>query len=148
MSTPQSTTPQPTTLAATPQATSLTAENLSLAYTGQPVVQDLTLELPAGQITMVIGANGSGKSTLLRGLAGRLAPAAGAVLLDGTDLHDWSADEVARALGLLPEPLEAAGGRSVRDLVARGRAPEGDAGTGWTEDDDDAVDHALAATHC
>ncbi|WP_372697300.1 SIP domain-containing protein [Arthrobacter sp. JSM 101049] len=128
--------------------TTLKAENLSLAYSGHPVVQDLTLDLPAGQITMVIGANGSGKSTLLRGLAGRLAPAAGAVLLDGTDLHDRPADEVARALGLLPEPLDAAGGTTVRELVARGRAPEGGAGAGWTQDDDDAVDRALAATHC
>ncbi len=60
--------------------------DVSFAYGREPVLAGVSLALPEGGITVVIGPSGSGKSTLLRLLAGLLAPAAGAVLFDGRDV--------------------------------------------------------------
>ncbi|WP_460369416.1 ATP-binding cassette domain-containing protein, partial [Actinocorallia lasiicapitis] len=61
----------------------LRADGLSLGYGDRPVVDGLDLAVPPGRITAIVGANACGKSTLLRALARLLAPAAGAVTLDG-----------------------------------------------------------------
>jgi len=60
--------------------------DVAFAYGREPVLSGLSLTLPEGGITVVIGPSGSGKSTLLRLLAGLLAPASGAVLFDGQDV--------------------------------------------------------------
>lgn len=101
----------------------LRARQLRLAYGDRVVVRDVDLHVPTGQVTVIVGANGSGKSTLLRGLARLLAPAGGAVLLDGQDLRRTPTRKVAQRLGLLPQAPSAPEGITVADLVARGRAP-------------------------
>src|SRR5436309_3579132 len=60
--------------------------DVDFAYGREPVLDGVSLALPEGGITVVIGPSGSGKSTLLRLLAGLLAPASGAVLFDGRDV--------------------------------------------------------------
>src|SRR5690625_2468522 len=101
----------------------LRAAALSLAYDGRRVVTDLDLTVPPGAVTVVVGANGCGKSTLLRGLSRLLRPAAGAVLLDGRDLRELPARQVARTIGILPQSPTAPEGITVADLVGRGRHP-------------------------
>ena len=61
----------------------LAATDLGLGYGDRRTVSDLTVEIPAGRVSVIIGANGCGKSTLLRGLARLLPPSGGAVSLDG-----------------------------------------------------------------
>ncbi|CAH0171334.1 Ferric enterobactin transport ATP-binding protein FepC [Microbacterium sp. Bi128] len=78
----------------------LRAEAVSLAYDARPVVEDLTLAIPPGRISVIVGANACGKSTLLRALARLIAPSAGTVLLDGADIRSRPTAEVARRLGL------------------------------------------------
>ncbi|MET1036017.1 MAG: SIP domain-containing protein [Arthrobacter sp.] len=124
----------------------LEARSLTLSYDAAKVVEDLTLELPAGEVTMIVGANGCGKSTLLRGLARLLKPAGGSVLLDGRDIRESPARDVARVLGLLPQAPVAPDGISVRELVGRGRYPHQGWFRRWSADDDAAVDRALHAT--
>ena len=51
-------------------------DHVSFAYTGPDVVKDICVEIPAGQVTAIVGANGSGKSTLLK-LIDRLYPGEG-----------------------------------------------------------------------
>ncbi|SDL71290.1 ABC transporter ATP-binding protein [Tessaracoccus oleiagri] len=124
----------------------LEARELTLGYGGAPIVTDLSLELPAGAVTALIGPNGCGKSTLLRGLSRLLRPAGGQVLLGGRDLQDFSARELARRLGLLPQAPITPGGITVGELVALGRAPH----QGWfsrsSTEDRRAVEAALEAT--
>lgn len=124
----------------------LESRNLTLAYDQRTVVQDLTLRLPEGKVTIIVGANACGKSTLLRGLARLLKPAGGSVLLDGKDIHRQSTREVARVLGLLPQSPAAPEGITVAELVGRGRYPHQGWFRQWTREDDDAVNTALAAT--
>ena len=55
------------------------------AYGRKPVLADLTLDVPAGQTTVLLGRNGAGKSTLLKLAMGLLAPDAGTVRVLGLD---------------------------------------------------------------
>jgi iron complex transport system ATP-binding protein len=124
----------------------LESRNLTLAYDQRTVVQDLTVRLPEGKVTIIVGANACGKSTLLRGLARLLKPAGGSVLLDGKDIHRQSTRDVAKVLGLLPQSPVAPEGITVAELVGRGRYPHQGWFRQWTTADDDAVNAALAAT--
>lgn len=124
----------------------LNAKDLTLAYDNRTVVEDLTVELPEGKVTVVVGANACGKSTLLRGLARLLKPASGTVLLDGKDIHSLSTRAVAKTLGLLPQTPVAPDGIAVADLVGRGRYPHRGWFRSWTPDDDDAVAAAMRVT--
>ena len=124
----------------------LAAERLTLGYGDRKVVRDLTVTIPTGRVTVVVGANACGKSTLLRGLARLLAPSDGAVLLDGKDITSLATRDVARILGLLPQSPIAPEGITVADLVGRGRYPHQGWFRQWTPDDDAAVADALAQT--
>ena len=125
----------------------LSAENLAVGYPGgKPVVDNVSLEIPAGDITVMIGANGSGKSTLLRTLAGALAPLSGRALLDGQPVDGLARREVARALSLLPQTPSAPEGLTIRQLCDFGRSPHRGMLGRARPDDAAAIDHALDAT--
>ncbi|WP_081747469.1 ABC transporter ATP-binding protein [Arthrobacter sp. Br18] len=126
--------------------TTLEAQSVTLAYNERIVVDGLSVTLPAGRITVIVGANASGKSTLLRGLARLLKPTSGTVLLNGEDIHSLPTRSVARTLGLLPQTPVAPDGISVTDLVGRGRYPHQGWFRQWKPGDDAAVAAALEAT--
>lgn len=128
------------------RAATLSASGLSLAYGERHIVENLDVELPAGKVTIIVGANACGKSTLLRGLARLLKPGAGVVHLNGTDIHKVPTRELARELGILPQTPTAPDGISVADLVGRGRSPHQGWFRQWTSGDDDAVAAALNVT--
>lgn len=124
----------------------LAASGLSLGYDNRLVVDDLTVTIPTGKITVIVGANACGKSTLLRGLARLLSPRSGVVLLDGADIARRATKDVARVLGLLPQSPVAPDGITVTDLVGRGRYPHQGWFRQWTPQDDAAVADALDVT--
>jgi iron complex transport system ATP-binding protein len=124
----------------------LRAAGLRLAYGDRVVVPDLSLLVPPGRITVIVGANACGKSTLLRALARLLAPRSGQVLLDGRSVHTLPTRAVARELGLLPQAPVAPDGLTVLDLVTRGRSPHQSWWRQWSSADEQAVTSALRAT--
>ncbi|MGZ4475710.1 MAG: ABC transporter ATP-binding protein [Nocardioides sp.] len=124
----------------------LVVERASLSYGDRPIVTDLSLALPEGQVTVIVGANACGKSTLLRALARLLRPAGGQVLLDGRDVHTIPTRQLARRLGLMPQAPIAPEGIVVADLVARGRHPHQGLFGRWSAADDAAVAAAREAT--
>ena len=81
----------------------LRAEGLRLAYDGRVVVDELSVSIPDGGFTIIVGPNACGKSTLLRGLSRMLKPRAGTVYLDGAAISSQPSKQVARRLGLLPQ---------------------------------------------
>ncbi len=124
----------------------LSAEALTLAYGARTIVEGLSVGIPPGRITAIVGPNGCGKSTLLRALARLIAPREGQVVLDGKALHGRPSKEVARTLGLLPQSPTAPEGIAVADLVGRGRHPHQRPLARWNEHDYEVVAASLAAT--
>lgn len=124
----------------------LSTERIDASYGGLLVLRDLTISIPTGEITAIVGANASGKSTLLRALARLLKPTAGVVCLDGADIHGQSTRSVAVRLGLLPQSPRAPEGVVVGDLVRRGRYPHQRLFDQWSKADEQAVARALELT--
>jgi phospholipid/cholesterol/gamma-HCH transport system ATP-binding protein len=60
--------------------------NLVKSFNGQKVLDGINLEMPTGQITVVIGKSGVGKSVLLKHIIGLLKPDFGQILVDGQDI--------------------------------------------------------------
>jgi iron complex transport system ATP-binding protein len=124
----------------------LSASHLRLAYDRLQVADDLSVEIPPGKITVIIGANACGKSTLLRALARLLRPKGGIVHLDGHDIQRLPTREVASRLGILPQAPIAPDGIKVVDLVARGRYPHQKWFRQWSDEDEEAVAEAMLVT--
>ncbi|MET8835494.1 ABC transporter ATP-binding protein [Micromonospora sp. NPDC004540] len=129
-----------------PDTSRLVGEALTLGYDRRTVAEDLTVAVPDGSFTVIIGPNACGKSTLLRALARLLRPTRGTVLLDGADIHRRPARQVARTLGLLPQSAVAPDGLTVGELVSRGRYPHQGLLRQWSREDERVVDQAMADT--
>jgi iron complex transport system ATP-binding protein len=142
MTAPRMTSPHETTA----PTSRLGAEGVTVGYGGEPVVRDLTLDLPDGLVTTVVGPNGCGKSTLLRTLARLLKPGGGRVRLDGEAIDAASTREVSRRLALLPQSPVAPDGLLVRDRGGRGRHPHQRWFRQWSPDDEQVVEAALRMT--
>lgn len=126
----------------------LTARNLRLAYDKRVVVDDLSIDVPDGGFTIVVGPNACGKSTLLKALSRTLKPASGQVLLDGEPIDSYRSKAVARQLAMLPQSPIAPEAITVRDLVGRGRYPHQHLLQQWSHEDELAVADALSSTGC
>ena len=83
----------------------LRADNLLKSYNGRPVVDGLSLEVPAGEIIGLLGPNGAGKTTTFRMIAGLEKPDGGRLELNGMDISQKTASERA-ALGIAYLPQE------------------------------------------
>ena len=99
----------------------LTIENLEVYYGDAPALRDVSLVLPEGEITGILGANGAGKSTLLKAVAGHLRPRGGTILLDGERIDRLAPYEIAdRGVALVPEGRRVFPTLSVHDNLAVG----------------------------
>lgn len=130
----------------TSSETRLGAAHATIGYGQRAVSSGLSIDIPDGSFTAIIGPNACGKSTLLRALARILTPSAGEIVLDGRAIGRYKSKEVARRLGLLPQTSLAPDGIRVADLVARGRAPYQSLIQQWRPTDEQAVREAMAAT--
>ena len=97
----------------------LTVRNLFVTRGGRPVLRDITLNVPPGEITALLGANGAGKSTLVLTMAGVLPAQRGEIFCDGVQLLGQSPDAVRRhGVALVLEGHPVLTGLSVRDNLA------------------------------
>jgi len=77
--------------------------NLTFAFGDRTILRDISVRIPAGQTTAIVGVTGSGKSTLI-GLIARLhEPPAGTVLVDGRDVRKWPLATLRSAIGFVPQ---------------------------------------------
>ena len=95
---------------------------LTAGYGGQSILQGVSLTVPAGAVTVILGPNGCGKTTLLRVLARQVRPTGGAVRLDGRPLDHYGRREFARKVAFLPQSRPVPG-ITVGALSAHGRFP-------------------------
>lgn len=124
----------------------LRGENLTLGYGKNIIARDLTVAIPDGHFTAIIGPNGCGKSTLLRTLSRLMTPVEGSVFLDGEQIQRFPSKEVARRIGLLAQNATTPGDITVLELVSRGRYPHQPLFTRWRKEDEEAVNRAMRAT--
>ncbi|GGJ05508.1 ABC transporter ATP-binding protein [Paenibacillus hunanensis] len=125
----------------------LEAKELTVTYGQAPVIENLNLTIPTGQITVLIGSNGCGKSTLLRTMARLLKSRSGSVLLDGQDIAHLPTKEVSRRMSILPQGPSAPEGLTVNQLVRQGRYPHQGWLKQWSREDEQMVQRALDATN-
>jgi iron complex transport system ATP-binding protein len=124
----------------------LQARSVTLRYDKRTISTDLSVTIPEGGFTVIVGANACGKSTMLRGLSRLLKPLEGEVVLDGRKIETLPARELARKVGLLPQSATAPSGITVADLVSRGRFPHQSFLRQWSVADEIAVGKAMQAT--
>ena len=79
-------------------------DGLSVNYGAVEALKNVSLDVPPGRVTAVIGANGAGKSTLMRTLAGLEKPLAGQVLFNDEDITGGKPEDIVRrGIALVPE---------------------------------------------
>jgi branched-chain amino acid transport system ATP-binding protein len=89
---------------------------LTVARAGRPVVHEVTLAIPPGEVTALLGPNGAGKSSLVLAVAGVLRPVAGAVMLGDRDLAGRRPEAIRGAgVAVVPEGRRLLSDLSVQD---------------------------------
>jgi iron complex transport system ATP-binding protein len=99
----------------------LRLHDVAVALGGRDVVREVTAEVAAGELIVVVGPNGAGKTTLLRAIAGLIAPRTGTVRVLGRDPLRAPRRTIARELAYLPQQYELAFPFAVEEVVLLGR---------------------------
>ncbi len=82
----------------------LVLDKFTVARNGRPVVRDVDLSIPPGEVTALLGPNGAGKSSLVLAVAGVLRPESGTVKLGEQDLMGRRPEKIRRAgVAVVPE---------------------------------------------
>lgn len=97
-------------------------KNLSFGYRGHSIFENVSLNIPENQLTVIVGKNGCGKSTLLKLIGGILMPQQGTIKVLGKDLKELSIPEKARMVGFLAQSHNPVFPFTVEDVVLTGRA--------------------------
>jgi iron complex transport system ATP-binding protein len=86
-------------------------------------LRNVSIDVPLGSFTGLLGPNGCGKTTLLKLLAGILTPHQGAVTLNGHSLRQLTRRETARRIAIVPQETHPAFDYTVMEMVLMGRHP-------------------------
>jgi osmoprotectant transport system ATP-binding protein len=99
-------------------AASITLENVGKVYPdGTVAVGDISLDVPAGELVVLIGPSGSGKSTVLRMINRLIEPSKGRILIDGEDVTDQDAVTLRRRIGYVIQNVGLFPHQSIRTNV-------------------------------
>ena len=104
----------------------LSLKNLEFSYSSNGKgfsLKKISLNIPSGSFSALIGPNGSGKTTLLRLLCHSLKPSGGDICLGGKPIHDFSPKERAKIMAVISSEQYFEFPFLVRDVVAMGRYP-------------------------
>jgi len=121
-------------------------KDIRVGYEEKTILHDLSLEIPYGKITTIIGSNGCGKSTLLKAMTRIIAHQRGQIIIDGKDIRKVNTKDLAKKLAILPQNPESANGLLVKELVSYGRFPYQKGFGGLTKQDNEIIDWALEVT--
>ncbi|MGF9963917.1 ABC transporter ATP-binding protein [Bacillus rhizoplanae] len=102
---------------------SLSVQSISVGYSENLIINGLSVEIPEGKVTTIIGPNGCGKSTLLKTTSRILKAKRGTVYLDGKAIEKQATKEIAKKMAILPQTAEVPTGLTVFELVSYGRFP-------------------------
>ncbi|MCC6955542.1 MAG: heme ABC transporter ATP-binding protein [Anaerolineales bacterium] len=126
----------------------LEIKSLFVNYGSRQALNDISLEVNAGELLVVIGPNGAGKSTLVRAVSGALPLAHGSVHVNGLDLSRLSPAQRARQIAVVPQARNLPAAVTVYQSVLMGRTPY----LGWLghtgQHDHHSAHAALERTSC
>jgi iron complex transport system ATP-binding protein len=108
------------------------------------VVQGITASIRQGELTCLLGRNGAGKSTLLRTLAAFQPSLGGKISVDGRELEEYSAKELAQRIGIVLTERPDVQQMTVWQLVAMGRSPYTGFWGSLNSDDEQVVNEAIS----
>lgn len=121
-------------------------QKVTAGYREKPVLENLSLDITAGEMVGILGPNGAGKSTLFSVLSGLLRPSAGTVRLNGTDVHRMQPAERARTIAVVPQELDIPVPYTVEEIVMMGRTAAIGRFSSPSADDHLRVERALVYT--
>lgn len=98
-------------------------QNIGVRYGDRQILDGITADIAPGCITAVMGPNGCGKTTLLRCIGGLLRPTAGGVAIDGRQVQDYSARELAQCVAFVRQQAQTDFEFSAFEIVLMGRNP-------------------------
>ena len=98
-------------------------KNLTFGYTDEVIIKDLSLTIPKGKITTILGQNGSGKSTLFKLLTKACKHKVGEISFMGRDLKTYKRKEFAKEVAVVHQYHSAPHDITVYALVRYGRTP-------------------------
>ena len=114
----------------------LALDRVSAAYGAARVLFDVSLEVEAGEVAVLLGRNGAGKSTTLKSVMGLVPAIRGSVRLDGRELAGLPPYRISRAgVGYVPEDRRVFAELSVTENLEVGRQPPRRGAPAWTPDD-------------
>ena len=108
----------------------LEVRNISIAFGQRTIIDDVSLDLRAGEIVALLGPNGAGKTTLLRSLNATVPLISGTITLNGRSLADLSRREIAKNIAVVAQENETKFPITVLAFVLAGRFTRG-AAFGW-----------------
>lgn len=111
----------------------ISVKNLSVSYENNTIIENMSLSIPKGKISIIIGANGCGKSTLLKTIARINKPKTGD-------------KDIAKEVAFLPQGPVCPSGLTVKELVAFGRFPHQKMIGGLNTHDKEIIDWAIKET--
>ncbi|GAA5521429.1 ABC transporter ATP-binding protein [Aliifodinibius salicampi] len=92
----------------------ITIKNLRKDFGSRTVLNDIELQIPAGQATGIVGPNGSGKTTTIKTLLGLVKPTAGNILINGENIEgQW---DYRRKIGYMPQIARYPENMTIREL--------------------------------
>lgn len=97
--------------------------DLTIGYRATPILHALSLSMPAGVVTALIGRNGAGKSTLIKTLTGNIKPLEGDVMIERKPIGTYTKKEMARVMAVVTTDHHMGGGLRLHEFVALGRLP-------------------------
>jgi urea transport system ATP-binding protein len=101
----------------------LTVKNIQQYYGGSHILRDVSLDVPPGQVTVLLGRNGVGKTTLLKSLMGLVPIKSGSVHFEGQAIHGMTPYQRARAgIGFVPQGREIFARLTVEENLRMGLA--------------------------
>jgi len=98
-------------------------QNINFSYTVKPILDDFSFAIEEAQVVAIIGPNGSGKTTLLKIINGILFPDSGSIFIDGKDTRQWSRQELAKTIAIVPQENLSIFPFYAEEIVLMGRFP-------------------------
>ena len=126
--------------------TAIAVKQLSVTLGNRHILHDISVSIPMGKITTLIGPNGCGKSTLLRSMIGYISSPRECVTIFDKPLSSYSQNKLARQMAFLPQVPNMPKDMTVEELVYCGRYPYQNWWKNTAKEDREIVDNALSIT--